>query len=102
MLQQSVFNDELMSQLDWAKDSFPDLFSSDLDLSTIRTSRSFRKGSTSRAQDLQLDTSVVDVNNRWRSFENSRGAKPQHGSLRDYYSSARLMSRKLLIYPQAT
>lgn len=101
VLQQSVFNDELFFQLEWAKDAFPNLFSPDLDLSTIRTSRSFRKGSTSRAQDLLLDTSVVDTNNRWRSFENSKGAKPQHASLRDYYSSARLMSRKLLIYPQA-
>ena len=101
VLQQYVFNDELSSQLEWAKEAFPNLFSPDLDISTIRSSRSFRKGSTSHAQDIQLDTAVVDANNRWRSFENSKGSKPQHGSLRDYYSSSRLMSRKLLIYPQA-
>ena len=61
VLTQQPFNDELFSQLNVTKENFPDLFPDDLKLEKISTSRSFRKGSTSRAQDLQLDTSLIDT-----------------------------------------
>lgn len=64
VLSQQPFNDELNTQLLVTKENFPELFPPDLKLDKITTSRSFRKGSTSRAQDLQLDTSLIDANNR--------------------------------------
>ena len=100
VLFQTPFNNELKEQLEWAKDRFPALFPPDLDFERIKCSRSFRKGSTSRAQDLGLPHSVIDANNRWRSFERSKGSMPNL-ALRDHYSSARLMANKLLQYPQA-
>ena len=100
VLSQQPFNDELAFQLKAAKENFPDLFPVDLNLDKISTSRSFRKGSTSRAQDLQLDTSFIDSNNRWRAFEKAAGSRPSF-KLRDHYLSTRLMARKILAYPQA-
>ena len=52
VLYQMPFNNELKEQLECAKDMYPALFTADLDLNRIKCSRSFRKGSTSRAQDL--------------------------------------------------
>ena len=100
VLPQGPFNDELLDQLEWARDSFPLLFSKDMDLNRVRVSRSFRKGSTSRAQDLNLEQQVIDANNRWRSFDKAKGSRPNM-NLRDHYSTVRLMSNKLLKYPQA-
>ena len=64
VLSQQPFNDELTTQLIAAKENCSDPFPLDLDLDDINTSRSFRKGSTSRAQDLQLPESTIDANNR--------------------------------------
>ena len=100
MLYQEPFNVELKEQLEWAKEAYPNLFTEDLDLDRVKCSRSFRKGSTSRAQDLGLAQSIIDANNRWRTRENSKGSTPQL-ALRDHYSSVRLMSNKLLQYPKA-
>lgn len=93
---QQPFNDELAAQLLITRDEYPDLFPPDLILDEISTSRSFRKGSTSRAQDLQLNETIIDTNNRWRSFDQARGSRPSL-KLRDHYSSTRLMAT----YPQA-
>ena len=100
VLYQHPFNVELKEQLEWTKETYPSLFTEDLDLERIKCTRSFRKGSTSRAQNLGLSQSVIDANNRWRAYERAKGSKPQL-ALPDYYSSIRLMSNKLLQYPQA-
>ena len=100
VLYQRPFNTELLEQLEWTKETYPSLFTEDFDLERIRCSRSFRKGSTSRAQDLGLSQNIIDANNKWRAYEKASGSKPQL-ALRDYYSSVRLMSNKLLKYPQA-
>ena len=99
-LYQQPFNDELKEQLEWTKEAFPSLFSEDLDIDRVKCSRSFRKGSTSCAQDLGLSASIIDTNNRWRSREKARSSIPQL-AIRDYYSSVRLMSNKLIQYPKA-
>lgn len=63
-LYQQPFNDELQDQLEWCKETYSSLFPSDLDLNRIKCSRSLRKGSTSRAQNLGLSQTVIDANNR--------------------------------------
>ena len=85
VLYQRPFNTELLEQLEWTKENYPSLFTEDLDLERIRSSRSFRKGSISRAQDLGLSQSIIDANNRWRAYEKAKGSKPQL-ALRDHYS----------------
>lgn len=100
VLAQQSFNIELREQLEWTKEAHPSLFSEDVDLDRIKTSQSFRKGSTSRAQDLNIDQNVIDANNCWRTFDKAKGSRPQL-NLRDHYSAVRLMTNKLLKYPQA-
>lgn len=100
VLNQQVIHDELKAQLILVKEKDPVLFPSDLKLNDINTNRSFRKGFTSRAQDLMLSDSIIDSNNRWRAFEQARGSRPTL-KLRDHYSSMRLMAKKILPYPQA-
>lgn len=100
VLNQQVINDELKTQLVYVKEQDPTLFPPDLKLEDINTNRSFRKGSTSRAQNLLLSDSIIDSNNRWRTFEQAKGSRPTL-KLRDHYSSMRLMVNKILAYPQA-
>lgn len=100
VLYQQPLNEELQDQLELCKENHPSLFSTDLDFSRVKCSRSLRKGSTSRAQDLGLSQTVNDANNRWRAFDRAKGST-SHLSLRDHYSTIRLMSNKMLQYPKS-
>lgn len=63
-------------------------------------SRSFRRGSTSEARSRKVDDRDVDLANRWRTFENSKGRRPRL-SMHDHYSDIRLMIPALLRYSSA-
>ena len=39
--------------------------------------RSFRRGATTRAREMDLPDGVVEVNNRWRKVERNQGSKPK-------------------------
>ena len=100
VLSQQLLNDESKSQLVFIKEQYPSLFPPDLKIEDINTNRSFRKGFTSRAQNFLLNDSIIDANNRWRTFERAKGSMPTQ-KLRDHYSSMKLMVNTILAYPQA-
>jgi len=59
--------------------------------------RSLRRGSTSRATELKLSDTVVNLHNRWRSVDYLGGQRSQR-SMRDYYTSIRLTRAARLDY----
>jgi hypothetical protein len=46
--------------------------------------RSFRRGSTTHAQNQSVSKHVIEVNNRWRKFERAKGRKPKLALIEDY------------------
>ncbi len=63
-------------------------------------SRSFRRGSTTEAQNKQVSESDIDLMNRWRNFESARGKRPRM-RMQDHYSDIKQSVPSLLCYSQA-
>ena len=77
-----------------------DLISEDVDIEEVyNVSRSFRRGSTSRAIDRGLPPEVSEANNRWRKFERAKAAEPSL-SMREKYTDVKLAVNSLLRYSQ--
>lgn len=51
-------------------------------------SRSFKRGATAQARNMEIPKDVIEANNRWRQREKSRGSTP-HMSLLERYTDAR-------------
>ena len=62
--------------------------------------RSLRKGSTARAIDMNVQETVIDLHNRWRSLERTGGQRSTR-SMRTYYSDLRTTIRSRLTYSKA-
>ena len=62
--------------------------------------RSLRKGSTARAIDMNVQETVIDLHNRWRSMERTGGQRATK-SMRAYYSDLRTTIRSRLTYSKA-
>jgi hypothetical protein len=52
------------------------------------TSRSFKRGATAQARNMDIPKDVIEANNRWRQKEKSRGSTP-HMSLLERYTDAK-------------
>lgn len=63
-------------------------------------SRSFRRGSDSRAQAAGVDESTIDLVNRWRKSERAQG-RQAHLKMNAHYADVRLLLKKFLPYSQA-
>ena len=64
---------------------------------TFSIFRSLRRGSTSRATELKINDTVVNLHNRWRSVDYLGGQRSQR-NMRDYYTSIRLTRAARLEY----
>jgi hypothetical protein len=51
-------------------------------------SRSFKRGATAQARNMDIPRDVIEANNRWRQKERSRGLTP-HMSLLERYTDAK-------------
>jgi hypothetical protein len=51
-------------------------------------SRSFKRGATAQARNMDIPRDVIEANNRWRQKERSRGSTP-HMSLLERYTDAK-------------
>ena len=60
-------------------------------------SRSFRHGSTTHAKNLGVTDAVIDLNNRWRAFDRSRGSMPAL-CMSEYYNDVKLSLPRFLAY----
>ena len=51
-------------------------------------SRSFKRGATAQARNMEIPRDVIEANNRWRQKEKARGSTP-HMSLLERYTDAK-------------
>lgn len=63
-------------------------------------SRSFRRGSDSRALAAGVDSDTIDLVNRWRKSEHAKGRKA-HLKMNAHYADIRLLLERYLVYSRA-
>ena len=92
-------DEELHNQLDRiVQPDNPRLIESKLDVRELFSiHRSLRRGSTARADELDISETVTNLHNRWRSTEYLKGNRTT-GSMRQYYTSLRLTRKVRLKY----
>jgi len=91
-------DEELHNQLDKIQADNPRLIESKLDVREwFSIHRSLRRGSTARADELDISETVTNLHNRWRSTEYLKGNRTT-GSMRQYYTSLRLTRKVRLKY----
>ncbi len=96
-----VYQEALAERLHLIQGRSPGVIPPDVDiLEDFGVSRSFRRGSTSTARTRGVDDKLVDLNNRWRKFENARGKHPSL-PMREHYSDIAILVPELLKYSQA-
>ena len=77
----------------------PDLLARDVDIEeAYGISRSFRRGSTSRATDRGVPPEITDANNRWRKIERAKSMKASSLSMQEQYTDVNLTLNQLLRY----
>jgi hypothetical protein len=59
--------------------------------------RSFKRGSSTHAQNQGLSAHIIEVQSRWRKFENARGRKPKLAMI-EHYSDIELLIPTLVQY----
>ena len=99
-LKMKELDEELHYQLEKVQITHPNLIETKLDVTEwFSVFRSLRRGSTSRAAELDTSDSVVNLHNRWRSTEYLKGTR-SNSSMRQYYTSLRLTRKVRLRYTQ--
>ena len=89
-------NTEFHSALRKVQKERPDLISDDVEVEEVyNIYRSLRRGATSRATELGYDGAVIDMNNRWRKVQLSKGARPTF-KMRELYVELKLVLPSLL------
>jgi len=89
---------EFHEALEKVQTEHPQLIEQGLDIrENFSIFRSLRRGSTSRATELKLDDTVVNLHNRWRTVDYLGGQRSSR-SMRDYYTSIRLTRAARLEY----
>ena len=94
----STFEDVVLEKLTSIQQQHTRLIPDSVDLNdNFGMSRSFRRGSTTHAKNLGVSDAVIDLNNRWRTFDRIRGSMP---SLRmsEYYNDVKLSLPRFLAY----
>ena len=84
----SDMNDIILEQLDKLKED--DLDGSMYDLTDVDVfeefsiNRSFRRGSSTHAQNQKIPELVINAQNRWRKIEAAKGMRPKFGMIENY------------------
>jgi hypothetical protein len=79
----------------------PDLIPEEIDITkSYGTFRSLRRGSLTKATEEGIEGPDLELINRWRKFENSKGGSP-HMSMREHYLEIKLVLKRMLAYSKA-
>jgi hypothetical protein len=57
--------------------------------------RSFRRGATTRAKEQGVDESTIEMNNRWRKWQNKQGSLPNLPMSQLYVELSQALTSKL-------
>ena len=101
MIRAYQFNGEFHNVLKEVQVHRPDLLPDGVDIEgCYGTFRSMRRGSLTRATEQGIEGPDLDIVNRWRKFEDSRGSRP-HMSMREHYLEIKLVLKRALAYSKA-
>ena len=101
MMRAYQFNGEFHLALREVQIQRPDLLPEGTDIEgSYGTFRSLRRGSLTRATEQGIDGPDLDMVNRWRKFEDSKGSRP-HMSMREHYLEIKLVLKRALVYSKA-
>jgi hypothetical protein len=93
-----IHDDEFTERLTRIKMLKPHLFEPGLNIvEAYSLRRSLRRGSTSEATNRGVPRELIEMNNRWRKFENAKGRRPGM-SMMAHYTEIRLMIASLWKY----
>jgi hypothetical protein len=80
------FDEPLIERLVWIQENTEGLIPMTIDLwEVVGCRRSMRRGATTEALNMEVDTSWIDANNGWRTFERAKGKMPSM-SMRQLYT----------------
>lgn len=92
------YNEEFINRLSRVRILKPHLFEPNLNLAdAYGLRRSPRRGSTSEATNGGVRREIIELNNRWRKFDESKGRRPSM-SMASHYTEIRLMLPTLWQY----
>jgi hypothetical protein len=73
------------------QEKHPDTIGADVNIEEeYSTSRSFKRGATSQARNMEVPADVIEANNWWRKEERARGSTP-HIALLERYADGKAM-----------
>ena len=78
----------------------PEIIDPSVDVYEEMGSRSFRRGSTTHAQNMKVSEPDIDSMNQWQKFEAAQGRRPVM-AMRDHYSHKVQMIGTFLLFPPA-
>jgi hypothetical protein len=80
------FEEEFVNRLEGLRVTMPGLFGPGIDIvAAYSLFRSLRRGSNTEAIRNKVETTIIDLNNRWRKFERARGRMPSL-SMQQHYT----------------
>ncbi len=101
MMTSRDMNLEFLQLMELVKFNHPRLFEGTKDIERdYGVSRSFRRGSNSRAKEEGVEKELREFINRWSSFEGKKGSTPSL-SMAQHYVEAKLIMKRTLVYSRA-
>ena len=96
MIQMWKVNGELHTQLKKIQDESIGLIPIDLEVDErFKVYRSFRRGATTRAKEQGVDEPTIEMNNRWRKWQNKQGSLPNLPMTQLYVEISQALVSKL-------
>ena len=98
---QKDYEAEIFDRLERIQNEQPDVLDPSIDVTEeFGLSRSFRRGSDSRAISEDLPETVINLNNRWRKVEAAKGKSARFAMI-EHYADINLLLKKFLQYSSA-
>lgn len=89
-------NDELHEAMEKLQEVGSTLIPPDIEVrERFNIHRSFRRGSTTRAKEMNVPESVIELNNRWRKVQNKQGGLPSLPMSQLYVEITQVLTSKL-------
>ena len=96
MIERWRLNGELHSIMSTIQESDPGIIPLGTDVDhRFNIYRSFRRGATTRAKEQEVDESIIEMNNRWRKWQNKQGSLPNLPMSQLYVEITQALSTKL-------
>ena len=96
VLYKPALNNEFHEALEKVQNDETNTIPSDVDVrKSFNVHRSFRRGTTTRAKEMNVPESIIELNNRWRKVQGKQGGLPRLPMSQLFVEIAQVISSKL-------